>query len=363
MAFNPAGITGVRNNVTVGMTPINVQSSYVDRNNFGTTYETSNDWRPAFNAYAVWGPEDSKFKFGIGSYTPFGGGYDWGDTWAGANELISLDLAAIFIQPTVAYKVSDQISVGASFIYAIGNVNLQRRLPVNFADGSFGRVELDSDANGIGFSAGVQWDPTEDWGIGASYRSLITMEASGGTADFTVPTSARGTFPEGNTFNADLPLPAQASIGVAYKGFERWVVELDVNYIFWSEYESLDFEFSRNPQTLNSSSLRNYDDAIAIRLGAQYALIEDKLDVRAGGYYSLTPIKDGFVTPESPDADRVSLHAGLSWHLNEKITIDGAFQYLRALERDDYNPRTGLDGTWNTQAFLPSVSLTYNFGE
>ena len=43
--------------------------------------------------------------------------------------LTHLQLATVYFQPTLSYKISDKLGLGAGFVYGIGSVNSERYAP------------------------------------------------------------------------------------------------------------------------------------------------------------------------------------------------------------------------------------------
>lgn len=375
--FNP-GALGMMdyNQISVGTNLIfsnNIfWNSQVEYSNY--TAETDNPVGTPFHLYGVWGPPDANFKFGVGVYTPYGSGVNWGEDWLGANVLEQISLRAIFIQPTVSYKLTDWLSVGGGFVYAIGGVNLQRSLPIA-AQGD-PSVELDGNANGIGYNLGVFLKAGDKFNIGVNYRSRVDMEVSGGDATFTdIPGALSQFFPAGNTFNASLPLPSNFTFGVTYLASEKFQLSAEANFVGWSAYDILAFDFTTNtPQLDDSNSPRNYENSWVYKLGGEYK-INDKIALRAGGYYDQTPVQQGYMTPETPDADRLGLTAGIGYTVNEKFSVDLSFLYIDGKERTQtfaeaaaagtYIPASGsqdvIPGTYELNALIPGISLNYKF--
>ena len=84
-----------------------------------------------FSFYAGFGPAEGKFRAGIAVYTPFGSKLQYADGWEGRTSLTDIDLKSVFVQPTVSYAITDQLSVGAGLVVlAYGSVNLQRDVPL-----------------------------------------------------------------------------------------------------------------------------------------------------------------------------------------------------------------------------------------
>ena len=97
------------------------------------------------------------------------------------------------------------------------------------------------------------------------------------------------------------------------------------------------------------------------RLGAEYA-VSDKFQVRAGGYYDQSPVENGYLTPETPDANAIGLSAGLSYQLTEKLGIDASFLYLNRKKRTDTADLSGgVPGTFKSVGYVPGIAGNYNF--
>jgi len=375
--FNPGALGMMNGNqISVGFNPIFSNNVFYNSEVPFSTYtaRTDNPMGTPFHFYGVWGPEDSGLKFGLGIYTPYGSGVRWGDDWLGENQLREISLQAIFFQPTISYKLADWISVGGGFVVAAGGVNLQRSLPLDGSDVD-PMVELDGGASGIGYNLGIMLKAGEKWNFGINYRSRVDMEVEVGDAIFTVPTAASALFPAGNTFDATLPLPSNFTAGATFQASEKLQISAEANFVGWSAYDTLGFDFENNTAALqDSKSPRNYENSWVFKLGGEYK-ISDKIALRAGGYYDQTPVQDGYMTPETPDSNRLGLTAGVGFNLSESFSIDVSFLYIDGMERTQtlgdavdagtYDPSTGTAdvvlGTYELNALIPGISLNYKF--
>ncbi|MCK5104213.1 MAG: outer membrane protein transport protein, partial [Cyclobacteriaceae bacterium] len=142
----------------------------------------------------------------------------------------------------------------------------------------------------------------------------------------------------------------------------------------WGAYESLDISFGETTALLtNTSSPRNYEDSWVIHFGGEYRL-ESNLQLRAGFYYDKTPVQDGYMTPETPDNDRIGLTAGLGYSIGEHFQLDLSFLYIHSGQREQteqmaidagsYDPagsRDVMPGTYELNALIPGFSLAYKF--
>lgn len=385
--FNPGSLSFTKqNNITIGGSLIRSRVRYLAPqetnapNNYSTM--TESPLGTPFTFYASWGPKESNLKFGLGIYTPFGSSVKWADDWKGYSVLQELKLQSIFFQPTVSYKWG-KLGIGAGFVYSIGSVELRKGIGALATADGYASANLKGDASGMGYNVGLHYQATDDLSIGLNYRSQVDMKVSGGDANFNVPASAIaiGKFPVGGktTFDATLPLPATASIGVGYKVNEKLMLALDYNFVFWSAYKELKFDYKDEVNgSKSTASPRKYKDASIIRVGAEY-MATSSLAIRAGYYFDQTPVEDGYMTPETPDANRNCFTLGLGYKFSDSFSADASFLFIEGIEREqkqsdidknsDANVANGgtpsndsfLAGTYKLRVLIPGLSLSYKF--
>ncbi|GAB3300051.1 OmpP1/FadL family transporter [Hymenobacter tenuis] len=366
MFYNPGALAMVKDRgVQIGVNATMARSAFVAEGG-SQQRELRNTVTTPFNVYAGFGPTEGKFRAGIAVYTPFGSQLQYAEGWEGRTALTDIDLKSIFVQPTVSYAITDQLSVGAGLVVlAYGAVNLQRDIPL---PDSYGHIELDGKAETkLGFNAGLFFKPSEKFTLGINYRSKIDAQVKDGDVTFSgIPATFTSRF-QATKFGATLPLIATTSVGIGIMPNDKLTIGFDVNLAHWSEYRSLRFDFDQqiNGATF-SESKRNYEDALTFRLGGQYKLTEG-LTVRAGGAYDETPVRDGFVTPETPDNDRLSGTAGATYAFG-KFGVDLSVQYVGIRKRTETQEQLvnngttdRVAGTYKTNIVIPGIGLTYAF--
>jgi len=357
--FNPGGVSFLKqNSISVGVTPVISHANYVDASS-STVSETNSPVSFPFTTYMVFGQKESKVKYGLAVYTPFGSTIDWEDGWTGRFALTRLELATVYIQPTLSYKISDQLGIGAGFVYGIGKVNLQRDMPLVDEQGNYGHATLDGSARGCGFNAGIYFQPSAKFSMGLNYRSEVKMKVNDGEATFDVPASMQSAFPSGK-FSSSLPLPKVMSLGFGYTASKKLQLALDITMVGWKSFDTLAFDYAQNtPYLADTKSAREYENTVSYRLGAQYT-ISEKLVARGGIKYLSTPVQDGYVTPEVPDASHFNYSFGLGYKLNSRLTADMSFTF-QSMKRSDTNLETQMSGSYKTNIYMPGISLNYNF--
>ena len=347
----------------------------------GEQRELQNTTVTPFSLYASFGPKEGKFRAGISVYTPFGSQLKYESGWEGRFSLTGITLRAIFVQPTFAYAITPQLSVGAGLmILTTGSVNLQRNIPLPSAEGS---IELDGKTKtAFGVNAGIFFKPSDKLSVGVSYRSKVNATVVGGDVKVVNPIPALNGRFTATAFDATLPLPASVNIGIGIMPTDKLTIGFDVNWVQWSEYRALRFDFSGNNGNAGpatdantglvggnkfSESKRAYEDALAFRLGGQYK-VTDKLALRLGTAFDMTPVRDGFITPETPDGDRVIGTAGIGYDITENFGVDASFMFQAILKRTqtqedllDNGTQDRVAGTYRTNISIPGIGVRYNF--
>ncbi len=388
MFYNPGALAMVRENgVQVGANFALARGTYMSSNGGPERHLQPLVVTP-FNLYASFGPKEGKYKFGVAVYTPYGSQLRYADQWEGRYALTEINLQAVYVQPTFSYAFSPRFSVGAGLtMLAYGSANIQRDLPLPTGPA---HLTLDGKADfRVGYNVGIFLKPTDKLSVGISYRSQIEARLKGGDVSL-AGLPAAGSPSAGainsqftaTSFDSTLPLPAMAAIGIGVMPTDKLTIGLDASLVMWNTYRTLDFAFSGNngnagPETPAnsgliggkniSSSKRYYQDALAFRLGGQYKAT-DQLILRLGTAYDFAAVKDGYVTPETPDADRVIGTAGVTYQPTPHLGIDASFQFERFVKRtqtqDDLISNGTTDrvaGTYRTDIFIPGIGVRYSF--
>ena len=269
--------------------------------------------------------------------------------------LQNISLSAIYYQLTASYQINEKIGIGAGFVYATGKVKLNKALPYNNSE-----VNLEGNTSNIGFNVGVYFKPNDKFSFGIDYRSKIIMKMEDGDATFTVPSALSSNLPKDNKFDAELPMPANLDFGLAFNVNEKLTLAAEVNWVMWSTYDSLIFTFKESGDLLNSANPREYKDSWIIRIGGQYKL-NDKLTLRAGGYYDPTPTNEKYFNPETVSLNTTGLTLGLSYQPIENLSIDLSYLHLFGQEAEKAYEPDNFSGKYKTQVSIPGIGISYSF--
>lgn len=392
MHFNPAGMAFMEGTAdfSAGISGVYAYANY---QNGDYKAHTDNDVSTPMYAYAGFKVYDN-LAIGFSLTTPYGSGIKWPNTWAGADLVQEINMKSFVLQPTISWKPLENFSIGGGLMLAKGDFNLSRALitgqdlldlglPVDPSTADLNMVSAKLHGKSsvkFGFNVGVLWDINKQWSVGASYRSRMNMHAKKGTAEMEYLNSqvealvatliSLGKFPpiDKGTFDAELPLPANLTVGVAYKPVEKLTLGLDLQMVGWGAYDKLVINFDESVlDGYSISAKKDYKNTFTARLGAQYAMT-DRLDLRAGVYFDQSPVKSQNYNPETPGMNKIGTSLGASFRPFNGFSIDLSLLYIAGLSRDGsytyetvFKTEKTFSGRYASRAFAPTLGLSYAF--
>ncbi len=344
--YNPAGITqldGTRiSGGIIGIYPI-----LTHENTSGTTDVSERMIHLPIHLYATHKMSD-KLSFGLGVNNPFGLATDWSATSSTASVATYSKVVTTEINPNVAYKLSNNLSVAVGVAYMKLRATMESLIPVN--------LRISGDGDGWGGNAAVHYKAAEKLNFGLSYRSRVKVDVDG-TADIVA-------LSQSNPAYTEITLPDLLQFGSSYKPTDKLTLNAELDYTFWSTYDRLVIDSVTLGGTATQE--KQWKDTWTLRIGGQYKL-SDQLKLRAGYLYDKNPVPEHRFETRIPDSDRQGLTVGAGYTVGN-ITIDAAYMYLHFNDRtvdDTYASGTSavpaLNGDYKSQAHLAGVTVGYKF--
>jgi long-chain fatty acid transport protein len=258
---------------------------------------------------------------------------DYDPDWVGRYHSVRSELLTVNINPSVAYKPTEWLSIGAGlniqYIYTDLNNALDTGAAVTpgSAD-SFLRVS--GDGFGFGFNAGVLLEPIEGTRLGVHYRSEVGHNINGGTvldAHPALPVIGGGTF-NGNA-TAQITLPDTVAISVFHQLTPEIVLLGDATWTEWSDIPALVINISGLP-IANGAAVTplNWMDTWRFSGGAIWEATNE-LALRVGYAFDESPVPSAtFRTPRVPDNDRHWATIGGTYTIKDGIDLSMAYAHL-----------------------------------
>jgi long-chain fatty acid transport protein len=283
---------------------------------------------------------------GVGMNAPFGLKTEYDSTWAGRTQGIKSELKTINLNPAIAWKANESLSLGAGLSVQYAQATLTSQT-------GGGLLTVKGDNYSWGFNLGALWQLSDATRIGLAYRSEVDQKLEG-TAEFSVVTALN------TPVTASVTLPDSASLSLVHQLNPRLELLADMTWTGWSDFDEL--RIVRAAGTTLGVTPENWNDSYRYSVGANYRL-NDKVTLRSGLAYDETPVSDAFRTARIPDESRTWLSFGAQYRLSSKSTIDVGYAHLFVDEARINKTESGvtLAGTYEASVDILSAQLTHSF--
>ena len=244
-------------------------------------------------------------------------------TWAGSPFATTSYLFSTDINPTVAYKLTPELTIGVGLQVEFFSARLDRgTLGSSFGPLSGARA-FDADDWGVGATVGILWQPSRATSVGVGYRSAVNENVSG---DYIRGAHFPATPAVATTASAGLTLPDEVTLSARQYVSPTLALLATVEWQNWGRLQNITATSSGCGGVCEVLHL-NYRDGWFYSIGAEYAY-SPWLTLRAGIAYEQSPIEDSNRDIIVPDSNRVQLSAGATYKYSEKISFDIGYSHL-----------------------------------
>ena len=377
--FNPAAMTQIAGrNASLGWFIVNTSFTLDNQGSSTGVFTNAGNGGDAGglgylpNMYLSWqvAPE---WWVGLGIGAPFGLKTEYNTAWLGSAHSNSFDIKTFNINPSVAWRANDWISLGAGVSLQMMKADYKKAtaagpatLPVFGSQPLYlYNTELKADDTSWNWNVGVLLTPAEKTKIGLSYRSTTSYTLSG---DLTTsgPNPVLASALSSNA-DADIKLPDTFIFSVSQGIGDNWELLGDISWTGWSSIPYVDIiahiralPTVRTAQTLDTK----FNDAWRFALGANYKLNE-QVKLRTGIAYDNTPVPDAQHRLASlPDNDRTWLSVGAQYKPTKDSALDVGFAYLFVKDAPIQNLTTTgglIKGTYSDSAWILGGQYSMGF--
>ena len=405
--FNPAGLTALpagkhfavslhaidpsaqfSNNASqsaAGISPVGGRNPFVFSGMGGNAGSTA--YVP--NAYFAMSL-DPRWSAGIGVNVPFGLKTQYEDGWIGRFQGIKSELKTVNINPTVAYKLNDVVSLGAGLNYQQIDATLTKAINYTavvaavspaaaVAIGNVeGRNELKGSDSAWGYNLGATFRLSERTRLGVAYRSAITYRLTGThTASHPVTgnavanaTIAGNPGTQDQNIALDVKMPDSLSLSAMQRLNDRWDLLGDLSWTGWSKIQEVRIKFSV-PGAADDVTVWKLRDTLRASLGANYRYSDD-VKLRVGVAFDQSPVQDQYRTVRLPDNNRTWLSLGVQYKPSKAGALDVGFSYIRVKETGINSngelaatalgfPRGLINGSYDNSVRVLSLQYSHGF--
>jgi long-chain fatty acid transport protein len=295
-------------------------------------------WAMVPNAYLSW-QVNPRWHVGVGLNAPFGLRTDYDSGWVGRFHALESDLKTINVNPSVAFRVSDALSVGAGISYQRAEAKLSNA--VNYSAAAFaagglpllgaiggagveGVAKVEGDDGAWGYNLGAMFNVGQHTRIGLTYRSAASYKIAGSVVFSNRPALLTAGIPDG-PITADVKMPPSASWSIFHQLDPKWDLLADISWTGWSTIKALNIV--RTNGALLTTTPLDWSDTWRISVGANYRHA-DAWTWRAGVAFDQSPVPDADRTPRVPDQDRTWLALGVQYRPSKQSAIDVGYAHL-----------------------------------
>lgn len=300
-----------------------------------------------------------KITLGFGIYVPYaGGGVDW------KKEDLDVPLESVMgiyaITPTIAYQVSDRLSLGFNLIFYRGI------LKVNTEMEGYGPISVEENGGSPSAGFGLMYKPTDKLSLGMSIRGPAKMKLSG------ISSITYGT----NKLNLDsdtsFNLPWDIEVGLSYRISENFLFATGAQYTMWSALDKVEKTIKNvphfDPNTLmlvasdiEEEEVLDFNNILILRVGFEY-LLPQGIALRAGVGLDRCACPEETLSITNIDVNKLTLLGGIGYKAG-KMQIDFAYAYAIGTEREktitDYS--VPLTEKYNLNAFILGLGITFSY--
>ncbi len=359
ISFNPAGMILKGTGGQIGLSTVQMHS-FVDGELSAGGQTLVNQPYGRMNFYKFLPSGFAQYKIndraviGAGVYTPFGLASIYNKNWFGASHGISTELDVIDTAVGGAYKVTDQITLGATLIYRYVHGDLMNTLnPRN--PGSHNRFDLDGWEWAYNF--GIMYEPVKDTRFGVSYRLNTAQKVTGDhTIKNTMP-GLDGKYPG----VSKMTLPNQLLFSAYHKMNDKFGLSGAIRWTKWNIFD--DFVMCSPTTGMNAIVPEKWKNTWTYSLGMDY-YYSPEWTFRAGLSYDPTPIRDKFHrTVRIPDSTRYWATLGASYQAkNWQFDVGYAHLFMTKGRTHELSQMgTTIKAEHDNYSNMVGVQFQYNF--
>ncbi len=360
--FNPAGMTQLQaREVSFGGSLVKTSFDFTDNgSSVGTLAGSGNGSDGGSlgfipNAYMSWALNKDVY-IGLGLGAPFGLRTEYDDNWVGAAHSISFDIKTINLNPSIAWRANEWLSLGFGLNWQRVEAEYIRKVGTGVAGVSAfdvfpaSTVKLTLDDDSWGWNAGALFHLAAQTKLGVSYRSKIKYETTGKT-ETSGPSAALNAQGSVNA-TAEIEMPDTLIMSLSHGVNDRLELLGDVSWTGWSSIESVNIMRASGAASGTVAQVldTNFRNTWRAAVGANYQL-NDAFKLKFGLAFDQTPVKNAESRLTSlPDNDRTWLSAGVQWKPSKSTVLDLGAAYLYVKDTEINNNQTQTAFTAQAQA-------------
>lgn len=302
---------------------------------------------------------DERSTVGFGIYGNFGLALDYDDDWAGRYFSQETAVIGVSLQPTWAYKVTDNLAVGIGPRLMVGYYRTEMAINNNLlglANRPDGQLEYKDTDTGVGVNLGVQYQVTPRTRVGLAYTSKVKLEFDDKphVRNITNPLlNAALRRLDVDSLELDLNVPQTATFSVNHQIDDQWTLLGSLGWQDWSDFGDVGVEVDSNGGGTSRTVDRKYKDTWHASVGAMYQ-VTPQWRWSLGLGYDSSAVDDKDRTVDNPMGEAWRLATGINYDVGGGLDVHLAYTlvWLGDMDVEQTKARSGntLSGSYNNSA-------------
>src|SRR5229473_2567568 len=301
-----------------------------------------------------------RLRLGVAADSDFAAAFNYGKRWTGRYYVTQEPLITGKVNPSIAYRVNDWLSVGAGFSFSVGRLLFQSKINNIRPRVQDGGLALESWDEAFGGNVGILLRPIAKLRVGLTYQSPVDYKF-GFRPHLTNLGPALTRLRQrigGVKVNIPMEVPQQVMLSGLYDVTPKWSLMGNVGWQNWSAFGQFPIGISSAKQRTITANL-NFSDTCQIAIGQQLRFGEKWL-WSAGFAYDSSPVSRANRVPSLPVDRQLRYGTGIQYQINRDITVGAAWEFMDAGPAP-YSARRGplagtLQGHYSTN-YLNFVAL------
>ncbi|MGY5450328.1 OmpP1/FadL family transporter [Agarivorans sp. MS3-6] len=327
---NPAIMSFMEQDLfTVNGLALNLSNTYYDSQNASDNSRDSGGWLGAVGLFYN-KTLNEQWAAGIAITTIGGAALDYGSGWKGSTQVVDTSLITFQINPSVSYKINNQLSLAAGMQVNYASVDMSTQLI-----GQPLAMTPTSDW-ALGYNLGAVYQFNQDTIAGLSYRSKLEHQFNDSVSYLNQVAD----------YSMRIDAVAFARADLSHQLNSQWGVFSTLSWYQWSDFDTTEIIIASSDQSI----ARNWQDTWALALGTDYQ-INDNWRLKLGVSYETSPLDEAqFQSPDLPVDRQIRYSVGLRTTINQ-VPVDLFYEYSDA----------GTPGINQDNQLLPGNNLHGHF--
>ncbi|MGO9603191.1 MAG: OmpP1/FadL family transporter [Candidatus Binataceae bacterium] len=266
---------------------------------------------------------NDRLWLGVAVDSNFGLSADYSLTWAGRYYATKESILTGQVNPNIAYRVNEWLSVGAGFSFSVARFTTQAKINNLLPRLGDGGLAIESWDEAFGGNIGFLLQPTSKLRIGLTYNSPVDFKF-GFHPDITnLGPGLRAALKQSGLLGAKVNLgmtePQQMMASALYQLTPALALMGNIGWQNWSQFGQTTLGISAETQKSLAVDL-NYSDTIQIAFGGQYRLANQWL-LSAGFAYDSSPVSEANRTPSLPLDRQLRYGTGVQYQVNNDLIV------------------------------------------